>query len=208
MTARSWPPSSAWRRRCTSTRSAKESRPSANSTFCARSAARECRATISADQCPATTSPHYSRPTKDRVPREHVVGVEPPLDLPPVAEVKNADHPRADRDLRTGCAHLAQRAHMRVVAEHVVLAQPEPKCAELAEEVDQRSAPPKITGKRMRARDVPHDIVVDKGFDRGQITGAKGCRRLPIRGGVSMLGRRLTQLLTTTSTRWNSFRSE
>src|SRR5664279_4189892 len=181
--------SSAWPRRCTSTPSVRAWRPLGSSRFCAHSAARGCRATTSADQCWVTTSPLYSRRTKDRVPRGHVVGVEPTLDLPSVAIREDAHHAGGDRYLRTSRSYLAKRAHMRVVAEHVVLPQPEANCAELAEEADQGIAPTNVTGKRMCARDVPHDVGVDKLFNGRQIVGAKSVNGLPIDGGIRVLVR-------------------
>src|SRR5450631_2232717 len=54
----------------------------------------------------------YSRPTEYQVPGAHVVGVEPSLELPAVAEVEDADHAGADRNVWTRRSHLAQRAYV------------------------------------------------------------------------------------------------
>ena len=73
---------------------------------------------------------------RDAVPCGRVVRVEPPLGLPAIAEVEDAHDAGLDPHSVPARAHVAQRAHVVVVAEDVVLAQGEPERAEPREPLE------------------------------------------------------------------------
>ena len=70
---------------------------------------------------------------KEFAPIQRVAGVEPALDLAAVLIVENADYTTLHINARSPCAHQAKGAHVLVVAEHIVLAEPESLCSHLGE---------------------------------------------------------------------------
>jgi hypothetical protein len=59
--------------------------------------------------------------SEDLVPSISIFGIEPALGLSPVAEMKDAHDPRLDVDAFPASPHDAQRAHVFVVSEDIVL---------------------------------------------------------------------------------------
>lgn len=62
---------------------------------------------------------------EDRVPSSHVVRVEPSFELALVAEAEDAHDARGHLKAGASCTHLAQRADVLVVAEHVLFGEHE-----------------------------------------------------------------------------------
>ena len=102
------------------------------------------------------------------VPGDHVVGVEPPLGLPPIAVVEDAHDASLDLQAVPARADVAQRAHVVVVGEDIVLAYGEPEWAQPREQLELSIATFRADrGRRTRGRPVrltasasPHGLAL------------------------------------------------
>src|SRR5438874_2035355 len=139
-----------------------------------------------------TDHPRAARPDplagEDLRPGGAVFRVEPTFEHLAVAIVEHADDARLHIDAGASCAHLAQGAHVVVVAEHVVLLEPEPHLPHLAQPRDERILAAYVSRHRVRTRDVPYDIRGDEGAKRGVIARSEGVCCPTVRAGVGVLG--------------------
>src|ERR1700730_577478 len=106
---------------------------------------------------------------EDLIPDGRVLWIEPALELPSLAVVEDAHHARLHIDTGTPRAHGAQRADMLVVAEDVVLGEPEAPCPSFGEPRHESLTSPNLTRHGVRSGHVPDNIVGDKGGKRGLI---------------------------------------
>ena len=81
--------------------------------------------------------------------------MEPPFNLSPVAVVEDADNSCLYIYAVSSCAHDAQRAHVLVIAENVVLAEPETFRPQLIEPGKKCVASVDISCHGVSARNVP-----------------------------------------------------
>src|SRR5438552_18958263 len=88
--------------------------------------------------------------------------MEPPFNLSPVAVVQDADDSCLYIHAFSSCAHDAQLAHMLVVAENVVLAEPKPFGPQPIEPRKKCVAPVDLSCHGVSTRNVPHLRCVDE----------------------------------------------
>jgi hypothetical protein len=126
----------------------------------------------------------YSR--KDLVPGGGILWIEPAFELLSVAVVEDADHPRLHVDAGTSRTHVAHRTDVVVVAENIVLGQPEALCRQPAEPRDELLTSSNLSCHRVRTGDVPHNVGCDKSFERGEISRPEGVRGAAIGERIGM----------------------
>lgn len=80
---------------------------------------------------------------------------------------------------------------MGVVAEHIVLPQPEARAGQPGQPLEEGIPTTDLAGARVATRDVPHDIGVDELGGRREVARSEGIRRPAVGGRVRMLGHRL-----------------
>src|SRR4029077_20849415 len=107
---------------------------------------------------------------EDAVPRDGVVRIEPSLGLPSITVVEDAHDASLDLQVFPACADVAQRAHVVVVGEHVVLADGEPERAELREQLEQLIATYPVAGQRVISGQMPHRVLGDQRGDDLEVT--------------------------------------
>src|SRR5450631_1958751 len=98
---------------------------------------------------------------EDRVKGRHVVGVHPPLDLLPGAEVEHARHSRLEVHPGPLGTHIAQCTDVLVVTEHIVLPYGEPEFAESAEPGDELVETADLSRHRVPTGHVPDNVLGD-----------------------------------------------
>ena len=135
----------------------------------------------------SSSSSLRARRAEDPIPCGGVLRKEPAFELPPIAEVEDAHDARLDVDPSSSSAHVAERADMLVVPEHVVLPQPEPDLGQPSQPHKKILAASNVPGSRVVARNVPDDILVDEGLDTWEVSGAKCIGGSPVRGRVRVL---------------------
>ena len=101
--------------------------------------------------------------------------------------MEDADDRRLYVDSSASCAHDAQRAHVLVVAEHVMLPEPEPQSSRSAQPRYERIPAPYVPCHRVVTWNVPDDIRIDEGFKRGLIVRPERVRGPTICAGVRVL---------------------
>lgn len=124
---------------------------------------------------------------EDLVPRVWVFGIEPALELLPIAVVKDAHHPRPHVDTTTLRAHDAQRADMLIVAEDIMLDEPEALRPQPAEPCDEVVTAPYCSGHWVSTRDVPDNVDGNEGGECEGIVRPKRVGGSAIRERVWML---------------------
>jgi hypothetical protein len=100
---------------------------------------------------------------EDLIPGSGVLWIEPAFELLSVTVVEDAHHARLHINTATSRAHEAQRTDMLVVAEYIVLGEPEARCLQPAEPRDELITPSKLPRHRVRTRDVPDNVACEKG---------------------------------------------
>jgi len=113
--------------------------------------------------------------------------MEPPFNLSPVPVVEDADDSCLYIHALASCAHRGQRAHVLVVAENVVLAEPEPSGPQPIEPRKKRVASVDVSCHDVSARDVPDHSGVDKRSQQGFVARSERISRTAIRDCIRML---------------------
>src|SRR6476660_6209939 len=109
--------------------------------------------------------------------------MKPPLSLLAGPIVEDADDPGSHVESFASSAHDAERAHVFIVAEDVVLFEPE-ALREATEPLEQRVEPADLARQWVVSRHVPHDVCGDELPQRVAIARSKSLRSPPVRSGV------------------------
>lgn len=121
--------------------------------------------------------------------------MDPALDLSSVPVVEDAHDARLDIHARTSRAHDAQCAHVYVVPQDVVLAEPELLGPQLPEPCQQRIAPPDVPAMEWEPGTC-HTTSAMSSASSASFSGAERVSRSSIRRGVRVLvGHRRATLL-------------
>ena len=125
---------------------------------------------------------------EDGVPGDGVFRVEPSFDLVPVSVVEDADYAGLHVHAIASSAHDAQGAHVVVVAEDVVLAQPESLGPQLTEPLQEPIPSEDVACNCMRAWNVPDDGRINKRSEQFLVAGSERVSRAAVGDCVRMFG--------------------
>lgn len=124
---------------------------------------------------------------EDQFPGLWILRVEPAFELPARLIVEDADHASQHIHAVAASSHDAQSADVVVVAEDVMLAEPEPLASQLGQPVQQRISATDVTRHRVCPWNVPDHIGMDQRRDSFKVSGAEGICCATVGRGVRVL---------------------